>query len=676
MARPPKRISSPKSGNAKQHKATSLDSRYKRFIASVWLFPVIALIPLLLLTTFRISGTSVGMVYKAFYGTAKDPDLLLGRPRPIRSDEWLVNTQQAVVQSKEGYPLVNEHIGGGQNMSMTDSPYKEWSTILKPHNLAFFVLPLENAFAFKWWLMCYLLVVSCYFFVLSLLPRRRLLASAIAVALFFSPFVQWWYTYGTLASLYYPLFIATGVATLWNSRDLKHKLAWGAFTTYMVSCFALVLYPPFQIATALVIGTYLLGQLIKQWPSWDKKNLKQNLFVTAAVLVLGGSATGLFIATRTNVIEATTQTVYPGKRVFPSGGFPVKHLFSSHLAFQFQSDHRAQYYQLDKGGATNQSEGSNFLLLSPFLIVPALVLLYSDRKRRQHTDWPLLLAVGLFFVFCIQLFVPAFSNPSKLLLLDKVGTYRLLIGIGLLNFIITVLFIRNYSTQKRTFPQLPVVLYVITLLAFEIVLGVRAYKFGNFISLPTALLLSFPIPAIIYLLLKKKFSLAMIVYAVFAVISAGLVNPLYRGLSPLLNNPVSKVVTEEGAHSDKRWVSEAGYWQNLAALGDEDSLSGVYNYPQLKLWEATGSNNLPKVNRYAHVGIYVTDGPPNKTAVNLVAPDSVHIQADACSNFLKNLDVGFAITTNPLKSSCVTLDKTVPYPGETKPRFYIYRFVN
>ena len=74
-------------------------------------------------------------------------------------------------------------------MSMAiDVPYKDWSELFKPHNLVFFVLPFDNAFAFKWWVMSYLLLLSCYFFILALLPKKKFLAVTISLALLFSPF--------------------------------------------------------------------------------------------------------------------------------------------------------------------------------------------------------------------------------------------------------------------------------------------------------------------------------------------------------------------------------------------------------------------------------------------------------------------------------------------------------
>src|SRR5688572_20935068 len=171
-------------GNSLSKKAAQLG---KQLVRSIWLFPVVLTFLLLIFTAFGIHGSSIGTYHTALHGpTAEDPNLLFGEPRSIRSDEWLVNTQLTIAQENNGYQRINQNIGNGQDVSLlSDAPYKEWSTFFKPHNAAFFALPFDNAFAFKWWVMGYLLALSCYFFTLCLLPGKRMLAALLSIAFFF-----------------------------------------------------------------------------------------------------------------------------------------------------------------------------------------------------------------------------------------------------------------------------------------------------------------------------------------------------------------------------------------------------------------------------------------------------------------------------------------------------------
>src|SRR5262245_55415239 len=111
------------------------------------------------------------MYHQILNGNTPDQNLLYGHPQAIRSDEWLVQTPFTAAQSKVDYPLVNPNIGAGFDTSIIlDLPHREWTALFRPENFAFFVLPLENAFAFKWWFVSYLLVMAVYALTLVVVP--------------------------------------------------------------------------------------------------------------------------------------------------------------------------------------------------------------------------------------------------------------------------------------------------------------------------------------------------------------------------------------------------------------------------------------------------------------------------------------------------------------------------
>lgn len=643
----------------------------KQLYRSVWFFPVILAVPLLIFTALEIHGSSVGTYHKILYGPGQDNNVILNEPRSIRSDEWLVNTQKTISQAENGFPLVNDNMGKGENMSViVDVPYKEWSVIFKPHNTPFFFLPLEKAFSMRWWLMGYLLVVSCYFFVLALAPKKRLLAATLATALFFSAFIQWWYLYGTLGSLYYPLFIATIILLLTRQRERWKKYALGGLLAYLIACFALVLYPPFQIATGLVLFVFLLGYFIEQRGSWSKQALLRNLGVIAAAGIIAGVIVGAFLLTRMDVVKTANDTAYPGKRTMQSGGFYPVHFMSPHLGRQFNSETRTAQYLIDGKTASNQSETSNFLLLLPFLFLPSVFLIYYEYRRKKKIDWPLLLLNGLFIVFLLEMFMPAFTPASKLLLLDKVGSSRVLIGLGLMNIMVFALLVRNLARQKFSFPRPWVIGYCLLVFAVELGLGLYARDaFDKFLSLRGAIAFALPLPLVIYLLLRKRFLLSALIYLAFSVFISFAVNPLYKGLSTMTDDPLSKAVETIGKTSDKRWISDGGYLENVASINGEPSVSGIYDYPQLDLWKDIPNTKEDIYNRYAHVGFQLDDNPRAPTTISLITPDSFVVKASSCSGYLRRLGIGFVVTSNVLKGPCTELEKTVNFPNVT---LYIY----
>src|SRR3990167_10013222 len=140
---------------SKNKKLAISKTSIRKFFGSIWLFPITLTLLLMVLTVFKISGSSLGVYHTLFYGEiSKDNNLLINKPQSIRSDEWLVNTQMTLAQKNNDFARINKNIGNGQDLSiLVDAPYKEWSVIFKPQNLAFFFIPFDNAFAFKWWFM-------------------------------------------------------------------------------------------------------------------------------------------------------------------------------------------------------------------------------------------------------------------------------------------------------------------------------------------------------------------------------------------------------------------------------------------------------------------------------------------------------------------------------------------
>lgn len=650
-----------------------ITSQLKRFSKSIWLFPAIATFLLLLLTGLKINGSSVGIYQGFFNGPQKDSHLLANQPQSVRSDEFLVVTQMTLAQTKENFPLVNPNVGNGENMSLQDVPYKEWSQLFKPHNWAFFVLPADYAFAFKWWVMAYLLVISCYFFVLAILPGRRLVAAAIAIGLLFSAFVQWWYQYITLGSLYYSLFLGTAFVQFLKQKTTRQKVIWSAIITYLIACFALELYPPFQIACGLAVAGFAIGELFTYYQKNGRKEVLKTLGWFAACFAIAGFIVGIFALTRSDVISKISETVYPGRRVVESGGFSLTHLLSGHLGTQFLHPQGVEAYRLF-GQPTNASEASNFLLLTPFLFLPSMYVLYRSKKQKLKIDWALLGVNVVFIIFMLELFVHAFTPLSKLFLLDKVPLQRGLIGLGLLNILGIVLLIRNLTNKKLQIPKKLALAY--TGLVFLVELGLSYYahhQYPGFISHHKLLVLSIPVPLIVYDLLRGYYRGAAVVFAAFSLLIAAPVNPLYRGLSVIENNPLDAAIQQTTAKSPQsKWVSEGLLIESFPFMNGAPSLSGVYYYPQANIWKKIptkdGANTY---NRYAHVNFELqTDGDKNATSLELLGIDHFAVKTNVCSQFLTDNNVKYLLTTAVLQSPCIAKEKQVNMPGQT---FYIYK---
>ncbi|MEV4213840.1 hypothetical protein [Micromonospora sp. NPDC049662] len=650
----------------------------RSFVRGIWFFPALLTVLLTLLTVLQISGSSMGVYQSMLYGSQPDANLLLNAPQPIRSDEWAVNTQLTIAQDAAGYPRINPNMGQGADVSLVvDVPYRDWSAAFKPHNLAFLVLPLDYAFAFKWWLMAVLLILSAYFFVLVLMPGQHWLAAGLSSTLFFSPFVHWWYQYITLGPLYYALFIATVFVLLLRSTRLLATVAWAALLAYLLTCFALVLYPPFQIPCALALAAFCVGHLIERYTVPRSPMLRPLAFVAAALLV-AGLLVGLFVGTRLDAINAVLHTAYPGQRLTRSGGFDLAHLLSGHTSFGLESGRSAAQYSIPDKGLTNQSENSNFLLMLPYLCVPCLYLLYQSYRARRVVDWPLLLVNLAFLGALVRLFVPHLDFFGRLLYLDRVPHTRLLIGIGLLNFIGLVLFVRRLRDQRSTLPGRTVIIgYTLALLLVQALLSLHvAQTSPGFLGLGGFVLSLVPVPLVVHLALRRRFVWATSVLLAFSVAMTAFIHPLYRGTATLTQTPLSRSIRAIAAEDpDAVWAAEVGIVQNFPTMNGARSLSGVYAYPQLTLWRTADQQGQQEyiVNRYAHVWFTFDRNPAvmSTTTFTLTAPDHFRVNTEPCGPFLRQHRVKYLVTGTEINESCLKLRATVRYPEAT---FLIYEF--
>ena len=645
------------------------------FFKGVWLFPVILTLTLVVLVVLQINGSSIGIYYKIFYGNTKDSSLITGKPQAIRSDEWMVNTQKTIAQKNHDYKSININVGNGEDETLiTDAPTKDWSTIFKPHNLGYFVLPFDNAFSLRWWILSYFLILSCYFFILVLLPKKRLLASALSLAMLFSPFFQWWYQYSTLGSVYYCLFGAVAFIKLLQAKKRIHAGLWSILLAYLAICFILILYPPFQIPCALVLVAFAIGYFLEHKKNIEKRILKRNLLYFLGAIVLSLLIVGIFIYKKSGIITTIQNTAYPGQRVVTSGGYNLEHLLSSNLSPVLQSVARTNTYL---SGTTNQSEASNFILLIPFLLIPAVYLFYKKYKKYKSIDYLILSSAIMIIIMLAWLFVPNIDLLGKITLLNRVPLQRLLIGLGLLNFIFIVGFIRLYGQSKDRFSICISSLYSLLVLCFFLLLDFHVVtKYPGFIDYKYAVLLALPIAVIIFCFMRKYFKVAVFGLLLFSIFSVFYINPLYHGSAVLTQTPLSQAIQKINGSSNKKWVSEGIVIENFATMNGERSLSGVYVYPQLDIWRKLNQKDKEVFyNRYAHVNFTFERSPKEHISPILSSPaaDQFNIIIEPCDNFLKDNNVGFLITSVEFPSgtaNCTDLLKKINYPNI---KFYIYK---
>jgi hypothetical protein len=642
----------------------------------VLLFPFILFILLIALTSLRLSGTSIGIYHEYLYGeTSKDPDLLFGKPQSVRSDEWLVNTQLTIAQSQNDFQRLNENFIHDKDMSLLgDAPYLDWSAVFKPQNLAFFLLPLEYAFAFKWWFLLFGLMLSVYFFSLKLLPGKVLLAIAAALVLGFSPFVAWWYLTGTIATLGYGFLIALVSMSIIDQKRLtlfkktySHNASLAAkviILFYLLSSFGLLLYPPFQIPIALVVTFFVLGYMLNTSHNHSIKNTLNLLFPFIITVVMAGGVLGAFLYERSAVFNTINNTAYPGKRIATSGGEDIKKLLTTYLQPQLQRENRGENY------GTNQSESSAFILMPLYFILPAIGLLIWLYIKKRRVEWTLLGLLAISVIFLAQLFVPHIDILSKVFFLHLVPHYRLGVGLGFLAIMLVLYMVHLYIKYQLSFNRRAVISIVIYSLIFFVLMlwaGIETSKiYPTFISSKKLIVLLSGILMLgnILILLNRP-RVGLWIVALFSFFSVLWVNPVYRGLGPLADSDVIKTI-QTIAPPQATWAAAQDIFiENLPQISGRTAVTGVSTYPESEFWKTYSSEGSSFVyNRYAHMVLSSN----NDSSLVLAAPDLVTISANCQRKIAEKIE--YVVSVTPLSGGCYDLRRVISYPNI---KFYIYK---
>lgn len=652
----------------------TLSNRTKRAISSIWFFPAVLSLILILLVALNINGSSIGVYHNVLYGNNVPNDsLIYGQPRSIRSDEWLGWSQNAAGQSRMGYPAFNTNLGNDGDLSKNaEIPVGGWVAVFRPHNWGFFILPFEHAFAFKWWFILFALVVSGYFFILRLLPGNKTLAVILSVGFAVSPFIMWWYQSILFMSLAYAFMIL-----IISSRVLKQEaipkirsplLTNSIYTVLLIflgTSLGLTLYPPYALPIFIVVMFFVVGSIINMLVDGHPKVRVLKRLVPFAIAAVGVIAIAIaYVLSHSDMIERTAGSLYPGARRVISGDLPLIAILDGYLMPLLQSNHRALNYY------ANQSEASNFILLLPFLLVPAILIQVIDFIKNHRINW-IFAAINLCSAFFLmRALVPVDTPFYHALFLDRVPNVRLKSGIGFVGFIQLLFIIKSIPVLRLSKKHLLMFSLIAGIASAIILILVTMHvinTYPGFIDnyLVGAVLGTFFI-AIIVSFLAGYPTIGSLLLLAFSLGSSFKIMPLNQGLDFIQDGRLVQKIQEVSRPSDRWITTDDLYYSNLPFVAGRPLLSGSQNYPDPQLWSQIAGEKYEKVyNRQART-IYITDSNMEEK-MKLIAPNYFVLKFE-CSDFIyRNVD--YVLAVNHINAACLNLVDTVEYPKKT---FYIY----
>jgi hypothetical protein len=543
----------------------------------------------------KLNGSSIGRWQNVLREPAPIRGLLLSAPKKIRSDEWVVWTPSILSQARQtpAFPIENSSLGYGRAPLLMSVPVAYYTTFFRPQLWGFFFLDVERGFSFYWCAKVFGLLLASLWLLRQLGIRNRGIIAFGAVWIFFSSFMQWWFsTPPMLPEMVASWAICLGCVVTFGQEASRRQLTISVAGFFLFLC----IYPPYQIPLSFLGLAVLVGLWL------ERRKSDQPFRTRRGLLLVGASGAAIFLTLvpfwidTGPTMEVLAQTEWPGRRHNTGGNYSVWKLFAGLMGF-FESEDKVP------PGFTNICEASNFYPLWPL----ALLGLAAGRVRFRISVSPLMVMLTVILLvlstFCVV------RLPEWLLqatLLAHVHEARALLSIGLANILLVCLFLDRY--HQPIFGK-----YWALCGALAAALGIGAFFHGahardaGFFADRTHLTILILANAVLVIMFFWDRARRWLppVFALLLIPSNGLINPIMRGLGPLTESAAFQEVDKiRAADPEAKWIAYGDYvtGQLLKATG-ASVLNGtkfIPDLPFLRQLDAKGGYETI-YNRYAWI---------------------------------------------------------------------------
>lgn len=623
---------------------------------AVWVLPVVLAALLVVLVALGISGTSTPRLTP---DGASDSSVIIGTPRAVRSDQWMVRTPLVLGQVARGFPTVAAVGVGDHDMAViSDLPTATWSEVFRPHQIGYFLLPVDQGTAFEWWFPVVVLVLGVYALVLVLVRDWRWAAIA-GLVMFASPYFHWWFIASMMSMVGWGCgAVAAYLASLDEDRP-RRRWALLGIAAYASCCFALVLYPPAQIPMLYVVAAVVVAvvaiRLRERSVGWRR--------VLVGLAVIGGTTLVVsvaFLLAHRGAFSAIANTVYPGDRRDAGGAGSTSMLFTSWFGTQYATNDVGMRGVL----FANESEASSFLFLGA-LLIPALPFVWRDIAAAGRRTVALIAAlIGVIGLLWIYFAVGLPMVVARLLLLDRSTPPRVIPALGLAAVLLMV--VVGVALRERvgpTWTRLAAGAVVVALGAWFVAsLGFDLRGAGapvTRIGIAAAVVMVVGVGATWFW--RPLLSGSMLV--VIGLVMVLGVHPLVRGVGHVTESELARTVRMLD-DSSSGWLADTwGASSILTAVG-VDNLSGVNLYPNADAWRVLDPTGRQEAiwNRYS-ITMWELDPSAIEPVISLVQDDVVSVRIDPCGRHLADLGIDRLVTEGRPEIACMDPEIVVRGPS-------------
>lgn len=586
------------------------------------------------LVAFGVTGSSVELTYKASPFVAGNLHSSVFRPRPIRSDEWLVVTPMAIGQYNHdpSFPIVNKNLGiDGQNMlivGMTGVPVKHISLIAKPATWGFHFFDLKRALAWYWWFP----VFGCFFAVWWLFnliaPGNWRLGLFTSLIFSLSPYTIAWSNWPAYAVFFPTIALCFSILMLKQKNYLRLSVL-AAGLGIALAGFVFVLYPPWQISLGFLYLSLAAALFIR-----DRKSLIVDWKLISAFGIAAGTATLILLAWWLDArpaIAAMLETVYPGKRVaLHGGGYQLSDLLRG---FTNLKSLRSSY----EGPVSNQSEIASFY----YLFLPIAATLILTFKNKVESRWVVFSLIIFISYSLLYMLIGVPDVFAKISMWGRIPSQRADLALGVAHVLLCGFLLTQRNIAEPPSRRLKLLFYLISFSWTVVsVLAISTFPEGIYggIASRHAVIVLVLIFFIGYWLMAgdvKKFVIASIILYFATTFSF---NPL--SIAPTKINVVSNInglFNQQKNHglNNARVLVFGSQIPAMALMSSGvATVNGVFYYPQKTLWQRMGVEDTASdiYNRYQHlIFIFGTVKEIAGFTVESPQPDVVKVTVDPIS---------------------------------------------
>lgn len=378
------------------------------------LFSLLVLLAGIVYTALAWTPSSYGVALSAI--GLPNEGLVLGAPRPIRSDEWVVWTPYVQIAVENGFQRFNSlSIYGEDLRNFNGLPLLDWALPFKPQFWLFFIADPAHAFSFSHAIFIVLFLIG-YHRLLIAFGFPRAWSAAGATLLFFTSYAQfWWTTTGPLLAVFPWLLLA--------AFHPMPALARFAALAWLIAFWLLAhLYPPVAVPLAFA-GALMIVAFRPQTLA------PRTLLPCLAGAAVGAGLVYLYLA---GPIGVMASTVYPGSRSLGGANMAAGIYWAQFFPFAVSTD---KFLDLLNLNICEVATGGSYLT--------ALTLIFLDYRRlgallaaggpaARRLVWRMFwLALG-FAAMSVWMMYPVPAAIGKWLLWDKVPGHRMVFAQGVL----------------------------------------------------------------------------------------------------------------------------------------------------------------------------------------------------------------------------------------------------